>query len=840
MGNSAGVWMRMFVSSVAYALAVVVVAGRAVGDTADLGRAFEDAYVSEVDGSRQGFGVFLPAVPPPRPEGYPVALHYHGYGWVVDRGFSDFQRRWAYEHGWVLANVNGRGPTFYDGIGENDVFRVLQRLDGCFGIDERRVYVTGASMGGTGAFRQGVRWGNWFAGVWGVDGWSHYQEWHTHWYARSDAPTAIEEFRRPLLQAAAASYSAPSAMTGNIGIVTDLSDNIVYPGNGQVLTEALDGLRAEEPSEFSHESIEHEGYGHGQGFSIEEAYRYFEDKQALVRPGAVRVATTQLKYGGLHWVQIERFVRHGVRADIEAVAADGEVTVRTDNVARFTLNLPDSPLAQAGSVRIVVDSESSLDLPPNAVTLSLAADATPSAPRWEVCTSRPELEKTSAIEGPIGHAFTKPFVLVSGELGDAATTDLNRAEAQRFADDWNGAFVHYPCVRPIGDLDVTPEQTASRSLILFGTEDDNRLLRDAAERYDLPIRVFGDRIVVRDPVNGDRAYPTDSFGVFAVYPNPLSGFRTYMVISHGQFPIRPDGTEPHGLGYDIEKLPWAWPDYVVFCKDPAKLPYVGNVNNKDSVLCYEAGYFVEAGYFDQDWQPAPGTELGWRDTVVDMTPAAIHLRHIILTLGRDQGRTYAEATLKVVDQDDRPVDQARVTVRWSGTHEGVDGGVTDKDGVLAFRTPSTDLAAGRFCCEVQTIMATGATHAPGADARRWDATSFGQRSDVVVGIRPLPDGLAAGDVVRVEVAVRNDGTEEAECSVSLGGAEGRVTPLAQRAIVPAEGTSVVTFWWDTAGVPAGRAVLRAAAQIRNGTDATPGNNEDLRVAELGRPVGQGG
>ena len=129
-------------------------------------------YTSEIDGTRQQYGAFVPAAGPPRPEGYPVCLHYHGYGWSVSADFSDFQKRWACDHGWILANVNGRGPTFYDGIGENDVFRVLQDLDGRFGIDDRRVYATGGSMGGTGAYRQGVRWPDSFAAVVGVDGWS--------------------------------------------------------------------------------------------------------------------------------------------------------------------------------------------------------------------------------------------------------------------------------------------------------------------------------------------------------------------------------------------------------------------------------------------------------------------------------------------------------------------------------------------------------------------------------------------------------------------------------------------------------------------------------------------
>ena len=128
------------------------------------------SYFSAVDGSRQQYGVYFPRANPPSDAGYPLVMHAHGYGWWVGADFSLWQRQWADDHGWILVNVNGRGPNFYDGIGEDDVMRVLEDIGRLVAVDRSRVTMTGGSMGGTGAYRMGVRRPDVFSGAAPVDG----------------------------------------------------------------------------------------------------------------------------------------------------------------------------------------------------------------------------------------------------------------------------------------------------------------------------------------------------------------------------------------------------------------------------------------------------------------------------------------------------------------------------------------------------------------------------------------------------------------------------------------------------------------------------------------------
>ena len=196
-------------------------------------------YRSDLDDSLQAYGVYLPDTPPPSDAGYPMVMHGHGYGWSVSASFGSFQRDWAEDHGWIIVNLNARGPNFYDGVGDIETLKVIADADARFGIDRSRVYFTGGSMGGTGALRHGLRHPDVFAAVMGVDGWTDYKLWHHHWYARTDCRDDIEEFRRPLLEAASPLYWAERGRWGATGHIVDGRDSVVLPANGLQLREAL-------------------------------------------------------------------------------------------------------------------------------------------------------------------------------------------------------------------------------------------------------------------------------------------------------------------------------------------------------------------------------------------------------------------------------------------------------------------------------------------------------------------------------------------------------------------------------------------------------------------------
>ena len=127
-------------------------------------------YRSEIDGTDQPYRVYAPENQPKGTK-LPVMIAMHGTGGNESTLLDDPRyekgaiRRAADEYGVLVVSPFGRGVTEYRGIGENDVFCVLAEVRKRFAIDEDRIYLTGHSMGGTGAAYLALHHPDLFAGA---------------------------------------------------------------------------------------------------------------------------------------------------------------------------------------------------------------------------------------------------------------------------------------------------------------------------------------------------------------------------------------------------------------------------------------------------------------------------------------------------------------------------------------------------------------------------------------------------------------------------------------------------------------------------------------------------
>jgi predicted esterase len=113
-------------------------------------------YVSAIDQTEQPYRVYVPSTYDGR-RPLPVVVAMHGTGGSEASLFDEPAYRQgaikqaAEKHGALLVSPLGRGVTEYRGIGENDIFCVLDDVRKRFRVDDDRIYLTGHSMGGTGA-----------------------------------------------------------------------------------------------------------------------------------------------------------------------------------------------------------------------------------------------------------------------------------------------------------------------------------------------------------------------------------------------------------------------------------------------------------------------------------------------------------------------------------------------------------------------------------------------------------------------------------------------------------------------------------------------------------------
>jgi len=800
-------------------------------------------YLSAIDGSRQAYGVYLPRANPPSSAGYPLVMHAHGYGWWVGGDFSLWQRQWADDHGWVLVNVNGRGPNFYDGIGDDDVLCVLEDVAKLIAVDRARVYMTGGSMGGTGAYRVGVRRPDVFPGVAPVDGWTDFREWHWHWYERKDMPHAIEEFRRPLLEAASPLYTAGTARWGDVTLIVDGRDDVVFPEQGIRLDESLNAERDSQQDAYRHELVYNADVGHGGGYDLRRIYEGFLTVAGPERPPSVTIEATALRYGKVHWAAIDRFGLQGAVGRLDATVSESAVHVSPHNVEAFTLSLPDTTLARQERVQVIVDGVPCYDGPPAEVSLEVR-DEPPGGAAWRmVDDGGRKLCKRRGLEGPIGGAFLAPFAVVWGTAGDAASVRQGQIEAEDFANEWNAFNVHYDAVRARPEDELSADDHLTRNLIIFGTLDSSSVLRRMASACELPVQVFDDRVLVRDRANGGRLYRGAKYGAYWVYPNPLTDFRTLVVGCRGRFAVRPDGSLRRGLGYDLEKLQWGWSDYVVFDSDLDDLPYVENVNNKPPVITYEAAYFVEAGFHDQDWQPNRAVELNRVRATRPEGSRLVHVERLAASPATDERPAGVEVV--IADEGGQGVSQARVTLQWDRT-EATFTRPTDGGGWVSFPAPDCP-AAETLTAHVVNVCATGGTYSWPDDRERTVILAPREVEAVEVAASPLQGSTALDGAIRFSVSVRNTGSRPVEVIVSAPEGPGTVTPMTHHLAVAVAGTGQAQLVWDASGLPVGEYPLpvgvtaRAAGFGKTAHTVTPvfsvvaEETPDVRVAGVGAP-----
>jgi predicted esterase len=127
-----------------------------------LGQDLRLHYLSEIDNTRQPYRLYIP---PTHPNPAPLVIALHGTGGDENTLLDQHAtlKPAADKHGIIVVSPFGRGVTEYRGIGEHDVLRVLQEVRAKYPIDPERIYITGHSMGGTGAVYLAMRHPDLFA-----------------------------------------------------------------------------------------------------------------------------------------------------------------------------------------------------------------------------------------------------------------------------------------------------------------------------------------------------------------------------------------------------------------------------------------------------------------------------------------------------------------------------------------------------------------------------------------------------------------------------------------------------------------------------------------------------
>lgn len=462
------------------------------------GAGIQKTFRSKIDRSVQYYGETPPANFD-KSKTYALVLSLHGAGVGAEgQAMAYAARDWCA----VVAPTNRRPYGFnWEEWGRLDGLEVLEQGKKDFHVDDSRIYLTGHSMGGHGAWHFAVTYPDRWACVAPSAGWVSI--WTYPFGVRDASADYAKLFR------ASASPADTLGLVRNLDglpvfILHGTADDNVPPAQAELMVEALKGFHKD------WRYVTKEGKGH------------WWDGDA---PGVDCLALPEMS----DWMQRRR--RPDNPADWEFRTFSPAVSSACRGVEILAQKRPYAvsrvrawqdkfsaryfETENAVHVRVREPKEFTLD----GQKLKAGEYHRDAAGTW-AAGAPGGLRKIPSLQGPFTQAFHRPFLFVVPTGGSPEETADAVARARFDAEVWwyrgNGRAI------VVADTEVTAKDWKNSNLILLGSADSNACWKKIADR--LPFRAAPGEITIgADVLKGDLA-------LAAVYPNPESPTRLVAVI----------------------------------------------------------------------------------------------------------------------------------------------------------------------------------------------------------------------------------------------------------------------------------------------------------------------
>jgi pimeloyl-ACP methyl ester carboxylesterase len=543
---------------------------------------YKTTFLSGIDGSVQYFAVLPPKNYDPKRR-YALILSLHGAG-VEASGQADAYRAkdWAF----VVCPTN-RKPFGFDwqDWGRLDCLEVLSEAKSQFPIDNNSIYLTGHSMGGHGTWHIGLHHPDLFAAMAPSAGWTSFQLYVPYFLRKSDifGHPGLLAIRDMGLREERLLNFVENALNLPIYILQGGADDNVPPVHARFFYSALKKL--------GYQAIyrEVEGMGHWwddketEGIDCvdsDELLDFLRNEKRNPNPKHIFFKTTDIGLNNKNdWLDIDEPERLYNDSLIDAEIKDSTITVKTENIAQFTIHLSSELISQkeinlkinGQELRCKLSVKDFITLQKKGRQFQLKKS------EKQKLLQRPSgaknIKKSSAFFGPIKKAYFSPFILVYGTQGDSDSTEINLHHARVEAQNWwwrgNGHAEIIP------DIELNSEIIHQYNLILFGGPETNAV--SAKIKKDLPISIKNNRLII-----DGQEIEKDDVAFQMIYPNPLNPEK-YVVIKGG---TSPKGEELSGL-FNVIYSGSGLPDFII---------YDETVKEKGWAA------IIAAGFFDVNWK----------------------------------------------------------------------------------------------------------------------------------------------------------------------------------------------------------------------------------------------
>jgi predicted esterase len=469
------------------------------------------AYRDDVDGSPQFCRAYLPAGYDPARK-WPLVLQLHGYNganppyvrwWSVDSRHPGIATEYAQHQQVIYLEPHGRGNTSYQGLGDNDILRVMALAKERFSVDEDRIYVTGDSMGGWGTWNVGTRHPDLFAAIAPVYGGADYHAQLSEEHLGRLSP--VERFQ---LEKQSSFALADGLLNLPIFIHhgdVDRSVNVDYSRWAvRLLSRWGYDVRYREIPGRGHEALD----------VMDDIIEWFLQHRRNPDPRHVRIRSAELRYGTAYWARIEQASdpMDFMVVDTEVVGPN-VVRLDTQNVLEIVLSPSAALVDRSKPLKVIWNgSAQNVEFKEGLARLRAAGHLVG------------QMRKSPELPGTIADFTTTPFAVVIGTASrDPEMVEMCRAKADAFIRYWRQWQNQEP--RVFKDSDLKDSEAARYSLLLIGGPEANLVTARLAGR--LPLKILSNRVII-----GEESFEVADAAVQVIYPNPLDSSR-YVLISAG-------------------------------------------------------------------------------------------------------------------------------------------------------------------------------------------------------------------------------------------------------------------------------------------------------------------
>jgi hypothetical protein len=463
---------------------------------------FRWAYLSAVDGTGQPFTVGIPDDYDPRTS-YPLRIWLHGNG---ETHVDDFKPLKPHAKPYIFLRVLGRARAGgYVRLSEIDVLEAISFVRTHWNVDERRIWMSGPSMGGNGCFRLASR--------------------HPHLFA------AI----RPM-SSAGIGMPLENLLHVPVFALHSLDDRMVRP---RYTEEAIQEITRIGGTATFHTT---RGYGHGitrwkEGIAESEAWEALQVRPD--RPAHIRYTAVDELASRAYWARVVEWGPSGKPARFELrVLPKNSLYLETDNVGILAFDLTAAPVDRALPLTVtVVGKPRERAEAPLPDTLYVHFEENRASLRRQPPTPPPYRRHFPG--GPAALYQGEPLMIVWGTTGDGATTNALKDSALVLAtsvgarlDDRDVGSEYpkysmlYGSIPAKADTDVSDVDQKRCNLLLLGTAEQNRIVAALSGR--LSIRIENDRVIAND----GKAWPFKDCELGLLHYNPSAPRRlVYWVAS---------------------------------------------------------------------------------------------------------------------------------------------------------------------------------------------------------------------------------------------------------------------------------------------------------------------